>query len=67
MVKTIQRENLIKINKDPVVVFPLEKWIEVEETIENLKEAVRFNAAYKDTRGKKTITLEKLKEKHNLK
>ena len=67
MVKVIQEENLIKINKEPVVIFPLKKWKEIENTLEELEEAARFNIVYQETRKQKTITLKELKKKYRLK
>lgn len=67
MVKVIEKENLIKIGKEPIVILPLKKWREFEESLEDLEDAIRFNLAYKETRGQKLIDLEKLKKKYKLK
>ena len=66
MVKIIEKESLIKIGKEPVVILPLKKWREVEESLEDLEDALRFNLAFKETRGQKTITLKELKRKYKL-
>lgn len=67
MVKVIEKENLIKIGKEPVVILPLKKWREFEESLEDLEDVIRFNLAYKETRGQKLIDLEELKKKYKLK
>lgn len=67
MAKIIQEKNLIKIGKEPVVILPLKKWSEIEEKIEELEEAIRFNIAYKETRREKMISLKELKKKYKLK
>ncbi|PIS39235.1 MAG: hypothetical protein COT33_03095 [Candidatus Nealsonbacteria bacterium CG08_land_8_20_14_0_20_38_20] len=66
MVKIIKR-NSIKIGKEPMVILPLRKWKEIEETTEELEEAVRFNIAFEESRGEKLISLEELKKKYKLK
>jgi hypothetical protein len=63
----IIEKSLIKINKEPVVIFPLRKWEEIKETLEDLEDAVRFNTAYQETRGQKGIALKELKRKYKLK
>jgi len=67
MVKIIQEKNLTKIGREPVVIFPLKKWKKIEETLEDLEDAVRFSIAYQETRGQKVISLKELKKKYNLK
>jgi len=67
MVKIIQEKNLVKVGREPVVIFPLKEWRKIEETLENLEEAVRFNLAYKETRNQKLIDLKELKKKYQLK
>ena len=64
MVKIVEKESLIKIGKEPVVILPLKKWREVEESLEDLEDVLRFNSAFKETRGQKTITLKELKRKY---
>ena len=66
MVKVFEK-NSIKIDKEPVVIFPLKKWEEIKETLEDLEDAVRFNIAYRETRDQKGITLKELKRKYKLK
>jgi len=65
MVKIIEK-NLIKL-KEPAVIIPLKKWKEIEETIEDLEDAMRFNIAFEESRGKKFISLEEIKKKYKLK
>ncbi len=60
-------KNLIEIGKEPVVIFPLKKWEEIEQTLEDLKEAARFNVALEESRGKKFISLGEIAKKHKLK
>lgn len=67
MVKIIQEKNITKIGKEPVVIFPLKKWKEIEETLEELEDTIRFNIAYQETRGQKVIGLKELKKKYKLK
>lgn len=66
MVKVIEK-NSIKVGKEPVVIFPLREWKKIEETLEDLEEAVRFNIAFEESRGKKLISLKKIKKKYKLK
>lgn len=66
MVKVIEK-NLIKVGKEPVVILPLREWKKIEETLEDLEDAVRFNMAFEESRGKKLISLEKIKKKYKLK
>lgn len=65
--QTIIRNKTLKIDKEPVVIFPLRKWQEIEEYFENLEDTLRFNLAYKETRSQKTISLNQLKKKYCLK
>lgn len=67
MSKITLEKNLLRIGKEPVVIFPLRKWKEIEETIEDLEDAVRFKIAYQESRGQKAISLKELKKKYNLK
>ena len=67
MVKIIEKENLIKIGREPVVILSLKKWREFEESLEDLEDAARFHLAYKETRGQKLIGLEGLKKRYKLK
>ncbi|GEM_PF-2267230 len=66
MVKLIEKKNLIKIGKEPVVILPLEKWKKIEETLEDLEDAVRFNEAISDPKNQKLIPFEKIKKKLKL-
>jgi len=66
MVKIIEK-NSIKIGKEPVVILPLKEWKKLEQTLEDLEEAVRFNIAFAESRGKKLISLEEIKKKYKLK
>jgi len=66
MAKIIQDRNLIKMGREPLVIFPLKKWREVEESLEDLEESLRFNIAYQETRDRKVITLKELKKKYNI-
>ena len=67
MVKLLQEKNSIKIGKEPVVIFPLKEWRKIEETIEDLEDAVRYNIAHKESCGEKMVDLEALKKKYQLK
>jgi len=44
----------------------LKKWKEIGEWLEDLEERIRFEIAYKESRGEKMIILEELKRKYNL-
>ena len=66
MVKVMEK-NSIKIGNEPVVIFPLKKWEEIEQTIEDLKEAARFNVAFEESRGKKFMSLGEVAKKYKLK
>ena len=62
MVKVIEKENLIKIDKEPIVVLPLKKWKEFERTLEDLEDAVRFQKAIFDPKNQTLIPFEKAKK-----
>lgn len=62
MVKIIEKENLIKIGKEPVVILPLKKWKEFERILEDLKDAIRFQKAISDPKNQKLIPFEKIKK-----
>ena len=66
MAKVIEK-NSIKVGEKPVVILPLKEWKKIEETLEDLEDAVRFNMAIEESRGKKLISLEKIKKKYKLK
>ena len=66
MVKVIEKKS-IKIGDEPVVIFPLKKWEEIEETIEDLKDAARFNIAFEESRGKRSVSLGEIAKKYKLK
>lgn len=56
----------VKIGKEPVVVFPLKKWEEIETRIEDLEDALRFNRAISDPKNKKLIPFYEVKKKLKL-
>lgn len=66
MPKIIEK-NSIQIGKEPVVILPLREWKKIEETLEDLEDAVRFNQAFEESRGEKLISLDELKKKYKLK
>ena len=67
MIETlIKKQNTIKIGKEPMVVFPLRKWEEIKEMFKELEYTIRFNNVFAESRGQKTISLNKLKKKYNL-
>ncbi len=66
MVKIIEKENLIKIGKEPVVILPLKKWEKIKEYIKESEERERFIEAFEESRDKKGITLKALKSKYKL-
>ena len=51
----------------PMVVLSLDEWREIENVLEDLEDAERFEKAFVETRNEESISLEALKEKHNLK
>jgi len=62
MAKIIEKENLIKIGKEPVVILPLKKWKEFERTLEDLEDAVRFQKAISDPKNQRLIPFENVKK-----
>ena len=66
MAKVIQKNRIIKIGQEPIVILPLRSWTELEEKIEDLEDAVRFNKAFNESRGEKMISLKGLGKKYNL-
>ena len=65
MVK-IAEKNTIKIEKEPIVIFPLKKWEEIKEKIEDLEDTIRLNIDHKETRKEKSISIRDMKEKYKL-
>lgn len=66
MAKLIQKEKTIQLGKEPVVILSLTKWRKIEGSLEDLEDSLRFNAAYKETRKQKTVSLDELKRKYKL-
>ena len=66
MVTIVKEKNTIKIGKEPMVILPLKKWEKIEELLEDFEDTVRFNIAFKESRGEKTISLKELKKKYKL-
>jgi len=66
MIKVVEKENLIKIGKEPVVILPLKKWEEIKEYLEEIEERERFIRAFEESRGQKGIDLDGLKKKYKL-
>ncbi len=66
MTTIIQKQNIIKIGKEPMVILPLVKWEKIKEMFEELEYTIKFNNAFNESRGQKTISLDKLKNKYNL-
>jgi len=62
MGKVIEKENLIKIGKEPVVILPLKKWRELEESLEDLEDIIRFNKVISDSKNQRLIPFEKVKK-----
>jgi len=65
MTKVIS-ETVIKIGKEPVILMPLRRWEQIQDMLADLKEAERFDIAWKESRGEKKIGLTALKKKYNL-
>ncbi|MBZ1356587.1 MAG: hypothetical protein KY054_02345 [Candidatus Nealsonbacteria bacterium] len=61
MVKIIDK-NSIKIGKEPVVILPLKEWKKIEEMLEDLEDAVRFNEAISDPKNQGGVPFEKAKK-----
>ena len=66
MVTIVKEKNTIKIGREPMVILPLKKWEKIEEMLEDFEDKVRFNTAFKESRGEKMISLKELKKKYNL-
>ena len=62
MEKVIEKKNLIKIGKEPVVILPLKKWRELEESLEDLEDTIRFNKAISDPRNQNLFPFERVKK-----
>lgn len=62
----VQKQNIIKIGKEPMVILPLVKWEKIKEMLEEWEYTIKFNNAFNESRGEKTISLNKLKNKYNL-
>ena len=66
MVTIVKEKNTIKIGKEPMVILPLKKWKKIEELLEDFEDTIRFNTAYRESRGEKLVTLKELKKKYKL-
>lgn len=66
MTKIIEKEKLIKIGKEPVVILPLKKWEEIREYLGEMEEKERCIKAFEESQGKEGITLEQLKKEYKL-
>jgi len=66
MVKIIEKESLIRIGKEPVVILPLDKWEKIREYLEEVEERERFINAFEESRKEKGITLEELRKRYKL-
>ena len=62
----ISKEN-INIGVEPVVILPLARWEAIQETIEDLEDAIRYEQAFNESRGQKLVSIEDVKKKYNLK
>lgn len=66
---TITIPKTIKIGKEPVVVFPLKKWKEIEENLENLEMYYSERLAKEIAKRRKsgeTVSLESLLKKYRI-
>ncbi|MCG2690088.1 hypothetical protein L6252_02295 [Candidatus Parcubacteria bacterium] len=64
---TIISKNKINIGAESVVILPLARWEVIQETIEDLEDAIRYEQAFSESRGQKLISFEDVKKKYNLK
>ena len=67
MEKILTKESTIKIGKEPMVILPLKRWEKIREILEDFEDMLRFNRAFKESRGEKMISLKELKRKYSLK
>jgi len=67
MATIIKEKSTIKIGKEPMVILPLKKWEKIREILEDFEDMLRFNKAFKESRGEKMISLKELKKKYSLK
>jgi hypothetical protein len=56
---TITIPKKLKIGKESIVIFPLKKWREIEKTIEDLEDAIRFQRTISDPKIKNLFLLKK--------
>ncbi len=66
MVRIIEKNAIIKIGKEPVVILPLKKWEKIKEYLEEIEERERFIKAFEESRTQKGISLDELKKKYKL-
>jgi len=59
---TITIPKKLKIGKESIAIFPLKKWREIEKTIEDLEDAIRFQRTISDPKNQKLISFEKVKK-----
>jgi len=65
MAKVVEK-NLIRIGKEPVVILPLKKWKEIEETLEEWEELIRYAKAISDPENRQLISFEEVKRRLKL-
>jgi len=63
----IKEKSTIKIGREPMVILPLKRWERIRKTLEDFEDMVRFDRAFKESRGEKMISLKELKRKYSLK
>ena len=59
-------KNSIMTAKEPMVILPLEKWEKIEDTMDELECAFRYYKALVESKDDKTISLEAVRKKYNL-
>ena len=58
----LKNKNVAKIGKETVVILPLKKWKQLEEIIEELEDATKFNEALSDFKNQKLYSFDAVKK-----
>lgn len=59
-------QTVIKIGNEPLILMPLRKWEEIQETLDDLEDARRYEDAFQRSLGEKKIGLRALQKKYGL-
>lgn len=66
MAEIIRNKKTIEVGSEPIVVFPLKRWEEMRELLEDLEDTIRYYRAISDPENQEKISFEEVKKKLSL-